>query len=162
MQERYKGDMYMKMVELQKENAFLKEGIEVFWNVWGTEDNYKFYEDCILHSAETSEDLPRFYVAVDNRNIIGTYAILRNDINSRQDLCPWLACLFVDKEYRGREIGAKLLEHGLSESAKKGYKKLYLTTDLENFYEKYGWLHNGFAYGPSGGQIKVYEKSTGI
>jgi N-acetylglutamate synthase-like GNAT family acetyltransferase len=162
MQERYKGDMFMKIVELQKGNEFLEEGIEVFWNVWGTEDNYKFYEDCILHSAKTSEDLPRFYVAIENGNIIGTYAILRNDINSRQDLCPWLACLFVDKEYRGQEIGMKFLEHGLSEAAKKGYKKLHLTTDLENYYEKYGWEQNGVAYGPSGGHLKIYEKSTSI
>ncbi|MFS0777174.1 GNAT family N-acetyltransferase [Neobacillus sp. 3P2-tot-E-2] len=152
----------MKIVELQKGNEYLEEGIKVFWKVWGTEDNYKFYENCILHSAETSEDLPRFYVAIENGIIIGTYAILRNDINSRQDLCPWFACLFVDREYRGQEIGEKLLEHGLSEAAKKGYKKLYLTTDLENYYEKYRWNHNGIAYGPSGGHIKIYEKSTGL
>jgi GNAT superfamily N-acetyltransferase len=147
----------MEIIELRDRNDLFEKAIQTFWEVWGNEDNYKFYEDCMIHSI-TSEDLPRFFVALENGEIIGTYALLRNDLNSRQDLCPWLACLFVDREYRGKKIGSMLLDHGLKEAAKKGYKKLYLTSDLENFYEKYGWKNNGIAYGVSGGHIKVYEK----
>ncbi|MDM5327142.1 GNAT family N-acetyltransferase [Neobacillus sp. CF12] len=147
----------MEIIELRDRNDLFEEAIKVFWDVWGNEDNYKFYEDCMIHSI-TSKDLPRFFVALENSEIIGTYALLRNDLNSRQDLCPWLACLFVDREYRGKKIGSMLLDHGLKEAEKKGYKKLYLTSDLENFYEKYGWKNNGVAYGVSGGHIKVYVK----
>lgn len=104
------------------------QAIQVFWQQWGSEENVTFYEDAIRHSTTTSSDIPRFYVAVKEGNIIGTYAILRNDLNSRQDLCPWLACLYVAEEYRGKGIGAKLLEHGLSVAAENGYENLYLTT----------------------------------
>lgn len=152
----------MEIVELQARNGLFEKAIQVFWKVWGNEDNYKFYEDCMIHSTTAASNLPRFYVAVEKGEIIGTYALLRNDLNSRQDLCPWLACLFVEKEYRGGEIGSMILDHGLKEAAKKGYDKLYLTSDLENFYEKYGWKHNGIAFGVSGGNIKIYEKDTGL
>jgi GNAT superfamily N-acetyltransferase len=152
----------MEIIELLDRNALFEEAIQVFWEVWGNEDNFKFYEDCMIHSAAASSDLPRFYAAVEKEKIIGTYALLRNDINSRQDLCPWLACLFVDKEHRGKEIGSLLLNHGLKEAGKKGYKNLYLTSDLEGFYEKYGWSSNKLTYGVTGGSIKVYEKETGI
>lgn len=65
-------------------------------------------------------DIPSFYIAKVDDKIIGTYALIRNDLNSRQDLSPWLACLFVDEKFRGNSIGAKLLNHGLLEAAKKG------------------------------------------
>ncbi|MCU9614913.1 GNAT family N-acetyltransferase [Caldibacillus lycopersici] len=135
--------------------------MQVFWEKWGNEDNYPFYEDAIVHSCSSS-DFPKFYVAIDNEPIIGTYALLRNDLNNRQDLCPWLACLYVDEKYRGKEIGSKLLQHGLMEAAKKGYKKLFLATDLEGYYEKYGWKHSGLVYGASGYSINFYEKETNV
>jgi len=150
----------MKIIELRDNNELLHQAIQVFWQQWGSEENFKFYEDAILHSSTTSSDIPRFYVAVEEGEIIGTYAILRNDINSRQDLCPWLACLYVAKEHRGKGIGARLLEHGLRVAAEKGFENLYLTTDLDNYYERYGWKHSGIAYGPGGGSIKLYEKET--
>ncbi|WP_236634830.1 GNAT family N-acetyltransferase [Alteribacter lacisalsi] len=65
------------------------------------------------------------------------------------------------KEYRGRELGSKLLEHSLREAAKMGYSRLYLSTDLEGYYEKYGWENSGIVYGVSGAHIKLYEKETG-
>ncbi|NLP49405.1 GNAT family N-acetyltransferase [Bacillus sp. RO1] len=150
----------MNVIELRNKDQLLDRAINVFWQQWGSEENFKFYEDAILQSATTSSDIPRFYVAVEDGEIIGTYAILRNDINSRQDLCPWLACLYVAEEQRGKGIGAKLLEHGLRVAAEKGYENMYLTTDLVNYYERYGWKNNGIVYGPDGGSIKLYEKKT--
>lgn len=149
----------MEIIELRETNDLLEKGIQIFWKEWGSESNFRFYEDSMVHSI-FSDDLPCFYVAIEKGNIIGTYALLRNDINSRQDLCPWLACLYVDEKHRGQGIGSKLLQHGLQEAVSKGYKKLYLTTDLEGYYEKYGWKHSGKVYGVSGESIKLYEKST--
>ncbi|KIL48563.1 hypothetical protein KR50_13360 [Jeotgalibacillus campisalis] len=73
---------------------------------------------------------------------------------------PWLACLYVEEGFRGKEVGSMLLQHGLKEAFEKGYRTLYLSTDLEGYYEKYDWTHSGNMYGPDGGQIKLYEKST--
>ncbi|MFS0881841.1 GNAT family N-acetyltransferase [Bacillus sp. 7586-K] len=152
----------MQIVELKDRNSLFDKAVQVFWKQWGNENNYKFYEDAIVHSCTTSSDIPRFYVAIENGQIIGTYALLRNDLNSRQDLCPWLACLYVVEEYRGSAIGSKLLQHSLQEAAKKGYDKLYLSTDLEDYYEKYGWRNSGLVYGVSGDPIKLYEKETDL
>lgn len=152
----------MKIVELQDRDSLFEKAIKVFWKEWGNEHNYNFYEDAMIHSIDISSEIPRFYVAVENDEIIGTYALLRNDLNSRQDLCPWLACLFVEDKYRGKEIGSKLLQHALQEAAKKGFNKLYLSSDLGGYYEKYGWRNISVVYGVSGGHIKLYEKETGV
>ena len=66
----------------------------------------------------------------------------------------------MEEKYRGREIGRDLLKHGLQEAAKKGFAKLYLSIDLEDYYEKYGWINTGVVYGVSGGHIKIYEQAT--
>ncbi|WP_374056112.1 GNAT family N-acetyltransferase [Rossellomorea sp. FM04394] len=150
----------MEIMELKKDTSLFDEAVKAFWGQWGSEDNYAFYQDCMFHSCRTGEDLPRFYTALQDGKIIGTYALLRNDLNSRQDLYPWLACLYVVPDQRGKELGSRLLQHALQEAHDKGYKNLYLTTDLEDFYEKCGWTHTTEAYGLSGGSLKVYQKST--
>ena len=40
-----------------------------------------------------------------------------------------------------KAIAGLLLKHGLHEAKKKGFNVLYLSTDLEEFYEKYGWSY---------------------
>ncbi|MGG0664994.1 hypothetical protein ABE042_12885 [Viridibacillus arvi] len=55
-----------------------------------------------------------------------------------------------------------MLQHRLKEAARKGYDKLYLSTDLEGYYKKNGWENSGVVYGVSGGHIKLYEKETGL
>jgi N-acetylglutamate synthase-like GNAT family acetyltransferase len=105
-------------------------------------------------------DLPRFYIAVQNNSIVGTYALLRNDLISRQDLYPWLACLYVVPELRGNRVGSILLKHAIKETGGLGLPKLYLSTDLEGYYEKYGWtlLTTGYIF--NGDATKIYEAAV--
>ena len=151
----------MEIIQLVKRDALFDRAIDVFWQEWGMEGGRAFYADCMLHSLEDPNGIPSFYVAAIDDQIIGTYALIRNDLNSRQDLSPWLACLFVEERFRGESLGAAMLDHGLREAAKRGYKFLYLTSDLNGFYEKYGWEKIGVAYDPSGGCIPLFQKSTG-
>lgn len=149
-----------KVFELQDKMEYFDEAVRVFWNQWGSLSNYKFYHDCMMHSCNGESDLPRFFIAVQNNSIIGTYALLRNDLISRQDLFPWLACLYVVPQLRGNKIGSKLLEHAIQVTGKKGFKKLYLCTDLDGYYEKNGWSHLTTGYMFNGDATNIYEVST--
>ncbi|WP_054707603.1 GNAT family N-acetyltransferase [Bacillus sp. JCM 19041] len=150
----------MKIIELQTLNQQFEEAVYLYWREWGNEDNYPFYKDCMIHSLITKDSLPHFYIAQIDEKTIGTFALLRNDLNSRQDLYPWLACLFIDPKHRGNALGSRLLTEATQLAADKGYKNLYLTSDLDGYYEKYGWFNSGLAYGSNGGSIKLYEKET--
>lgn len=152
----------MEIIQLLKKDDLFNKAIDVFWKEWGEEGGRAFYKDCMIHALTNPNDIPSFYIAKEDDKIIGTYALIRNDLNSRQDLSPWLACLFVDEKFRGNSIGEKLLNHGLLEAAKRGYHFLYLTSDLNGYYEKYGWDKIGVAYGPSGGCIPLFKKSTAL
>ncbi|GAB6550000.1 MULTISPECIES: GNAT family N-acetyltransferase [Bacillus] len=152
----------MEIIQLLKNDDLFNKAIDVFWKEWGEEGGRAFYKDCMTNALTNPNNIPSFYIVKIDNEIIGTYALILNDLNSRQDLSPWLACLFVDEKFRGNSIGEKLLNHGLLEAAKRGYHFLYLTSDLNGYYEKYGWDKIGVAYGPSGGCIPLFKKSTAL
>ena len=149
------------IIELSERPELVDKAVDFFWTCWGNEKNFNFYRDCIVHSLHQDVPLPKFYLALDDGgNIAGTYALLTNDLISRQDLMPWFACLFVKEEHRNRGIAASLLEHGLLEANRKGYPVLYLYTDLVNFYERKGWQHICNGYNVGNLEVKIYAKAT--
>ncbi|MFF2015847.1 GNAT family N-acetyltransferase [Paenibacillus sp. NPDC058177] len=151
-----------EIVALNERMDLFEQAVTLFWEEWGSETNYPFYYDCMKHSCQPDQSLPKFYLALQqDSSIVGTYALLRNDLISRQDLFPWLACLYVAPEFRGNSFGAVLLQHALDETHKMGHNSLYLCTDLEHYYEKYGWsyLSEGFIF--NGERTKIYVHPAG-
>ena len=75
---------------------------------------------------------------VEDDNLIGFISLFRYDGEKRQDLTPWYATMYVKKEYR--KMGySKILNDALIQDAKnKGYDKVYLKSELNNYYEKFG------------------------
>ena len=127
---------------------------------WGSKENYPFYYDAIAHSSEPGMPLPRFYLLMKGESVAGCYALLTNDLISRQDIYPWLGCLFIEASERGNNLGALLLQHGCSQARLLGYKKVYLTTDHTGYYEKYGWQRMEDGYDFSGNISPIYFIDT--
>lgn len=86
--------------------------------------------------------------------------MLVNDIISRQDLIPWFACLHVNEENRNTGKTELLLNHSLEQANQKGFDKMYLSTNLNNFDEGRDWKYHSQGYGASGGEIEIYSKET--
>lgn len=152
--------MKIEIIELSKRVDLIDKAIDYFWNCWGNENNYNFYKDCISNSLDDKNILPKFFLVLDNEKIIGSYALLTNDLISRQDFFPWFACLYVNEEHRNKGIAGLLLKHGLKEAKEKGFNVIYLSTDLERFYEKYGWSYITVGFNISNMKIKIYSKAT--
>ncbi|WP_166242653.1 GNAT family N-acetyltransferase [Paenibacillus turpanensis] len=148
----------IELFELNDKKKSLDELTAYVWSKWGTTSNFSFYQDCMLHSLTKSSDVPKFYFAADGEKVVGCFALLRSELVSRQDLTPWFACLFVEEEYRGHSLGAKFLQYAAEEAKKFGYEKLYLSTSLENYYEKYNWEYMADCNYFNGEKTKVYGK----
>lgn len=148
----------MEIIDVKELANRFDEALELFWGYWGSENNRPFYEQC-MRNSHGPDGIPCFYVAVIDEEMVGTYALLRNDINSRHDLYPWFACLYVKDEYRGKGIAATLLQHASGQAMSLGFKMLYLESNLEGFYEKLGWEENGITYDPFGHHAKIYVKN---
>ncbi|MCL2850901.1 MAG: GNAT family N-acetyltransferase [Firmicutes bacterium] len=111
----------------------------------------------IKHAIKT-DGVPQTFIALHNGKLVGTVALWNNDLGVRQDLRPWLACLYVDNEFRGKGIGTELIKYCTAVAGKLGFEKLYLITEHSDYYEKLGWQHIDNAPRKSGyDDIKIYS-----
>ncbi len=125
---------------------------------WGSEKNYSFYEDAIIHSSLPNRPLPKFYLLLKAGKIIGCYGLIINDFISRHDLYPWFACLYIESSERGAGYGSVLMAHAADEALRAGFSTIYLTTDHDGYYEKYGWQRIENGYELDGSATRIYKK----
>ena len=79
--------------------------------------------------------------------IIGSFTIKETDLEDC-NLSPWLACVIIKKEYRGKGYGKQLLNF-IKAEIEQNYPQIYLFTSHIGFYEKIGFeyikdvMHSG-------------------
>ncbi len=91
----------------------------------------EFKEDLAAYPTHDIDDIPRsygglgeaFFVAVSGNKVIGTVALKKED-----DRSALLRRLFVSPDYRGRQIGLKLIERALKFCEEMGYQEIVFRT----------------------------------
>ncbi len=87
-----------------------------------------------------SGDVPFIVVAIKNNQLIGSAALVNEDMKTRKDLSPWLASVFVKPEFRQAGIGTSLVRNIEGEATSRGIRKLFLFTEHAcDLYSKLGW-----------------------
>lgn len=109
---------------------------------------------------DTDTPLPQCFVLLEEKTIIGFYQIIEHELITNQNLSPWLSCIFIDENKRGQRLSEKLTTHGRSIAGQLGYKKVYVTTDHIQFYEKFGFREIGIDTFTWGRPTKIYEHDT--
>lgn len=149
----------MKIINMKYYSQGMEKAARYYHEKWGNERNFAFYYDAISHSSATDSGLPRFYLLLKDDRIIGCCGLVVNDFISRHDLMPWLAGIYVEESERGNGLGNFLMNHAEYEARKLGYPNIYLTTDHDGYYEKYGWTRIEDGYELSGNPTKIYMKT---
>ncbi|WP_445158462.1 GNAT family N-acetyltransferase [Halomonas sp. E14] len=84
--------------------------------------------------------VPSVFVAMQGNRPVGTAALLAEDMDSRPELTPWLASVFVLPEWRGQGIAARLIRRVEEEAVDSGFSQFYLyTPDQQGLYRRLGW-----------------------
>ena len=127
----------MKIINLKEEKTYLEDYVKLCSLEWGSpksDDEVKEKVSSILSGDKIISVLG----LVDDDNLIGFISLFKYDGDERRDLSPWYATMYVKDEFRGNGY-SKLLNNSIIEEARKlGYSKIYLKTDLVNYYEKFG------------------------
>jgi len=88
----------IEIINLTKNNQRHVEVVSNWlWSEWGTENNYVYWKSWV-ESSTFIDQIPQTFVATDNDNIFGTISLWRCDLQSRQDIFPWLGGLYVRTE----------------------------------------------------------------
>ena len=97
------------------------------------------YQESIASCLTNSGAVPQWYLAVDDREILGGLGVIENDFHDRKNLSPNVCAVYVEKAWRCQGIAGALLETVCSDMRSMGIETLYLLTDHTGFYERYGW-----------------------
>jgi len=85
------------------------------------------------------ELIPSTFIAVGSE-LLGSAALVVNDMETNPQLSPWLASVYVAPQYRRKGIGTQLVLHTMAQAKHGGINTLYLfTPDMATFYRKLGW-----------------------
>ena len=77
-------------------------------------------------------------ILLDKDILVGFISLFPHDGEEEKELTPWYATMYVKKEYRNLGY-SKILHNAILDVAKnRGFKTIYLKTDLNNYYEKFG------------------------
>ena len=84
--------------------------------------------------------IPETFVALEGDTVVGAASIIEEDMETRKELSPWLAEVYVAPEFRNRGIGTALVRAIMQEAKSIGVRRLYLfTPDKVAFYQHLGW-----------------------
>ncbi|MCU4581207.1 GNAT family N-acetyltransferase [Acinetobacter gyllenbergii] len=149
----------MKIIKLANHPELQEQAAIWFSNQWGIP--VEAYRDSIQSSIEQPEGIPQWYVILnEQQHIIAGTGVIDNDFHERKDLSPNLCALFVEKIYRKQNIARQLLDFARMEMKTLGIEKLYLVSDLDDFYEKCGWTFFTRVKEDEGELIKMYVANT--
>ncbi len=93
-----------------------------------------------LAGMSNRDRIPLTVVALEDNEVLGCASLIEHDMETRMELTPWLAGVYVGEAFRRRGIGAELVRRIMSEAGKLKVPLLYLyTVHSENFYAALGW-----------------------
>ena len=134
----------MKIFDIKEKQEYLREVAELTQNEWGSKELSKQeYEEKVslkIDKIKSLWDDVRYckLLLIEDETLIGFISMFPTDGEERQDLTPWYATMYVKKEYRGKGFSKILNDAILEEARKRGFEKLYLKSELVNYYEKFG------------------------
>jgi molybdate transport system substrate-binding protein len=105
---------------------------------YGVEPEPDDHDKDVMTFGQEPEPIDAFVADVDG-TAVGSVMVA-----PRLDGTGWLSKFFVDKAFRGKGIGRKLLDRAVAAARERGYKRLELDTrtyfkEATHLYESTGW-----------------------
>ena len=104
-------------------------------------------------------DWQRVVVAIDNDNIVGFCTISKTDSSCDETYMPFIGYIYVDENYRGQRVSAKMIDFASIYLKNIGFDKVHVISDHINLYEKFGFEVVDTITSKSGATEKIYQKS---
>lgn len=129
--------MEYKIIRLADRPEIKERAAQWFHEKWGIPQ--EAYLESMEESLTGKGPIPQWYVAMENDRIIGGMGVIENDFHDRKDLTPNVCAVYTEEDRRGRGVAGALLNDVCADMKERGIDTLYLLTDHDSFYERYGW-----------------------
>lgn len=101
----------------------------------------------------------RVIVALDNEKICGYCTVAKTDCIPNVPYTPYIGFMFVDEAYRGNRLSQQIISYAMGYLKSVDFDKVYLVSDHENLYEKYGFRVIDRKIAPWGSEEKIYVQA---
>lgn len=131
----------MKIKNIMDDIKHLEEYAKICQVTWGkkkTDEELKTYIKEKVKRILEEDKVISILGLLDNDKLIGFISLFKYDGDETKKLTPWYATMYVKKEYRNKGYSKILNDAILNEAKKKGYDRIYLKSNLVNYYEKFG------------------------
>ncbi len=134
----------LHVYNIKDKPEYIEEVAVLTQREWGdkslSEDEFRIRVNKKIHKIYSLLDNPYYckLILLHNDVLVGFISIFEYDGNERLDLKPWYATMFVKEEFRGNGYSRILNDAILDEARRRGFSRLYLKSDLINYYEKFG------------------------
>lgn len=133
----------MEIYNLKEKTEYAKEYFELCSKEWGTNSNSEEFQKKVNDKVEKflTDQLDKIIsvlILVKGQELIGFISLFKFDDEERHDLTPWYATMYVKEQYRGHGYSQILNDAILNEAKSLNYNKVYLKSNLKNYYEKFG------------------------
>ena len=101
-------------------------------------------------------DWERVIVCFEDKEICGYCTVAKKDCIPDVSYTPYIGYIFVGEPYRGNRISQKMIEFAMGYLKSIGFDRVYVVSDHENLYEKYGFTVIDKKIAPWGEEEKIY------
>lgn len=124
-----------RIIKISEHKELIGEAAEWFHSKWG------IAKELYVESMEESFSsvVPQWYLCLDGKKIAGGLGVIENDFHDRKDLTPNVCAVYTEEKYRNQGIAGSLLNTVCEDMSSHGINTLYLLTNHDSFYERYGW-----------------------
>lgn len=125
------------IIKIRERKELAERAAQWFCQKWNIPQ--QVYAQSVQACLQNASAVPQWYVVLDGQAVVAGLGVIENDFHTRKDLTPNVCAVYVEKEYRNRGIAGQMLQFACDDFAEKGIDTLYLVTDHDSFYERYGW-----------------------
>jgi N-acetylglutamate synthase-like GNAT family acetyltransferase len=128
--------------DLRQQPGFFDAVADRVWRAWWEPRGHPLaYIAGRLQENMNETPIPFALVAHAGTTFAGTASVIVSDMEERPHYSPWVAAVWVDPEYRGRGIGAALVEQAAQACFLLRVERVYLCAlpARRDFYSRRGW-----------------------
>ncbi len=103
-------------------------------------------------------DWETMFVAIHDGKIVGMASVMKTDYYPLPNIYPWVSCIFVSEEYRGRKISGELIAYANQYLKRHGFSRSYIPSEFFGLYERYGYSYLRDIVNYGGGTDHLFVK----
>jgi N-acetylglutamate synthase-like GNAT family acetyltransferase len=134
--------MNLTISDLREQPGFVDVVADRIWQAWWAHKGVPLgYIRGRLNENLNSSAIPFALVAHDGATFLGTSSVIPSDLEDLPEYTPWVAAVWVDPEYRTRQVGRFLVARAVADAFALGIRRIYLCAPplRRNFYLRQGW-----------------------